>query len=36
MHGKTKDIRDAAVKEIARQAIAIEVEKIASEGKTCR
>jgi len=36
MRGKTKDMRDAAVKEIAAEAIAIEVEKIASEGKNCR
>ena len=36
MRGKTKDERDAAVKEIEAQAIAIEVEKIASEGETCR
>ena len=35
IHGRRKDIRDAAMKEITRQAIAIEVEKIASEVKTC-
>ena len=33
MPGKTKEIRDAIVKEIAREAIYIEVEKHASEGK---
>ena len=36
MRGKTKDVRDAAVKEIETRVIAIEVEKLASEGKTCR